>query len=285
MNCSDFEKRLERYQAGMLPEAESRETARHLFHCPSCRALLEAVQSGENQLGQPDLSEAVLSRTSGPACRRCRNLFGDLLDGLLQPIDTELILSHLKTCPSCSSLFHAMSEMSEVLPRMREVLPDAAFVPEVLRSTRALRHDGSGLSRIIQFVRALTERPRFSWEAAYLGALLVFALFGTPFSPVHDASSRLLASLQDQEGLIARAESSIRGWQQDAKIALEATDRARQSVGWITARSAETVESVIAQGRDYGRQSEAYIGSLEKALKTWIADIHRQVRESKTPQR
>ena len=282
MNCSDFERRLEQYQAGTLPEAERREADQHLCHCVSCRALLEALQLGENRLGQLDLSQAVLSRTTGSACGRCRSLLGDLLDGGLSGGENELVVSHLGACASCNSLFRAMSELAEVLPQLREMTPDSSFVPEVLRSTRALRHDRLGLPRILEFFRSLAQRPRFSWEAAYLGTLLVFGLFGAPFSPVHDASSRLLASLQNREGLIMQADSSIQHWRQEAQIAIGASDRARQTVSRMTARSAETAELVLEQGRNYIRQSEAYLGSAGKALQARIVDVYRQAKGSKT---
>ncbi len=282
MKCSDFERRLEQYQAGTLLETERRETDQHLCQCASCRALLEALQLGENRLGRPDLSQAVLSRTTGSACGRCRSLLGDLLDGILEGVENELVASHLEACTSCNSLFRAMSELAEVLPQMREMAPDSSFVPEVLRSTRALRHDRLGLSRILEFFRGLAERPRFSWEAAYLGTLLVFGLFGTPFSPVHDASSRLLASLQNPEGLIVQADSSLQRWRQEAQIAIGASDRARQTVSRMTARSAQTAELMVEQGRNYIRQSEAYLGSAGKALQARIVDVYRQAKGSKT---
>jgi len=164
---------------------------------------------------------------------------------------------------------------------MRELTPDSSFVTDVLRSTRTIKHDRPGLSRILEFFRGLAERPRFSWEAAYLGALLVFALFGTPFSPVHDASSRLLASLQDGEGLIARVDSSVQGWQQEAQIVIGASERARQTVQRMSARSAETAQSIVGQGREYLRQSEASLGSAGKALKARMVDVYQQARRSK----
>jgi len=170
-----------------------------------------------------------------------------------------------------------MSEIADILPRMREINPDPYFVPDVLNSVRPLRHDGVGLSRILDWLRGLTQRPRFSWEAAYLGALLVFGLFGTPFSPVHDASSRLLASLQDREGLIAQAESSIDGWHENAEIVIAASGRARQTVSRLTARSAETAELIIERGGSYVRVSGEYLASTGKAVQGKVVHVYRQV--------
>jgi len=281
MNCTAFEQRLERYQAGTLPEAERREIDRHLCHCAACRTLLEVLLSSERQTGQVDLSQAVLSQTIGSACGKCRSLLGDLLDGTLDGIEGELIMSHVDSCASCGSLFRVMSEMAEVLPRMREMEPDASFVSDILRSTRALKPETSALSRILDFLRRLMERPRFSWEAAYLGTLLVFALFGTPFSPVHDAGSRLLASLQNREGLLSEADISMQRWQEDAKIAITATERAKQTVSRMAERSEKTGALIIAEGRDYLRLSEDYLASGAESLQTRIADVFRHAKGSK----
>ncbi len=284
MNCAAFERRLERYQAGTLPEAERRETDQHLCRCEACRALLEVLQSVENQIGASDLSRAVLSRTTGSACGRCRSLLGDLLDGVLEGGESELVMSHLSSCASCGSLFRAMSDVAELLPQMREMTPDSSFVPEVLHSTRALRHDRPGLSRILDFFRGLTERPRFSWEAAYLGTLLVFGLFGTPFSPVHDAGSRLVASLQNREGLIAQADSSIQRWREEAQIVIGASARARQTVSRMTARSTQTAKLIVGEGRNCVRLSEDYLASAGEAVQARIAEVYRQTKGSKGSQ-
>ncbi len=283
MNCAAFERRLERYQAGTLPETERRETDQHLYHCPACRGLLETLQLSERHIGEVDLSQAVLSRTSGSTCRRCRVLLGDLLDGQLDAVGSELVLSHLGSCRTCGSLFRVMSEMTEVLPQMQEVTPDPSFLPDVLRSIRALRRDGSGLSRVLDFFRGLAQRPRFSWEAAYLGALLVFGLFGTPFSPVHDASSRFLATLQNPEGLVTQADSTLKGWCEEARIAIGASERAKQVVGQMTTRSFETAQLLIKQGRNCMEQSEEYLASARKALQTRVKAAHQQTKESKAP--
>ncbi|MFB3902246.1 MAG: zf-HC2 domain-containing protein [Acidobacteriota bacterium] len=281
MNCAAFERRLEQYQAGTLPEMERREAEVHLDHCNSCRGLFEALQSGENQPDQQDLSGAVLSRTTGSACGRCRDLLGELLDGVSEDVESELVRSHLATCAPCSALFQTMSEMAEILPRMRETVPDSLFVPDVMRSTRAFGRDHKGLSRILDFCRMLAERPRFSWEAAYLGTLLVFGLFGTPFSPAYDAGSRLLASLQNRDGLVTQAGTAIRGWHEDLETAVAASVRGREKVSRMTTRAATAAELLIAQGRDCMQESGGYLASTGKTVQAKIADVYHQVKGSK----
>ena len=284
MNCASFERRLERYQEGTLPEAERREADQHLYHCPACRGLFELLQMAETQApGQLDVSQAVLSRTTGSTCRKCKNLLTELVDSSLDPIENELVLSHLDSCPACADLFRVMSEMSELLPQMRELTPDSSFVPDVLRSVRALQQRRSGLSGVLEFFRGLWQRPRFSWEAAYLGALLVFALFGAPFSPVHDASARLLASLQNPEGLVADVGSKIEIWSEDARIAVAASERARQAVGQMTSRSLDAGELVITQARYYLGQAENYLATARKGLQSKIGKTDDQTKGSKVP--
>jgi len=246
---------------------------------------LDALEAGENQVVPFDLFEAVLSRTTGSACIRCRSLLGDFVDGFLEGIESELVLSHLGSCVACNSLFRTMSQMGEVLPGMRELSPDSSFVEDVVRSTRALRPGGPRLPRILDFFRGLAQRPRFSWEAAYLAALLVFGLFGTPFSPAHDASSRLLASLQNREGLVAQADSSMERWQQEAQTLVSASGHARQTIGRMTTRSAEAADQMVGEGQELVRQSEDFLKSAGKTLKERIAAVYQKARGAKAPPR
>lgn len=283
MNCAAFERQLERYQAGTLPDVERRRIDQHLCHCPACRVLLEAIQSGGNKAGQVDIAQVVLSRTTGSTCGRCKSLLGDLLDGALDGVESELVLAHLGSCASCGSLFRVMSEMADVLPRMREMAPDPSFAGEVLTSIRALRRERPKLSRALEFFRGLTERPRFTWEAAYLATLLVFGLFGTPVSPVPDAGPRLLASLQNSEGLVAQAGSSIERCRQEAALVIEASARARQTVGRMTARSAEKAEQIFRQGRESIRDSHEYLVAARKATQQKISDVFQREGRSETP--
>jgi len=286
MNCSACERRLEQYEAGTLAEADRLETDRHLRKCAACRALLEALEAGQHQVIPFDLSEAVLSRTTGSACTRCRSLLGDFVDGFLDGIESELVLSHVGSCVSCNSLFRTMSQMAEVLPGMRELTPDSSFVADVLRSTRALRPAGPRLPRILDFFRGLAQRPRFSWEAAYLATLLVFGLFGTPFSPAHDASSRLLASLQNREGLVAQADSSIERWQQEAQTLVSASGRTRQTISRMLTRSAEAADQMVGEGQELVRQSEDFLKSAGKTVQERIAAVYQQAKGAKAlPQR
>jgi len=281
MNCGAFEKRLERYRTGKLCDAERREMDQHLCRCIACRALLEAIQTGENHVAQVDLSEAVLAQTTGSACGRCRSLLGDVLDGVSDTVEKELVIAHLASCASCSSLFRIMSEAAEILPRMREMIPDPSFVPDVLNAVRPLWRDRLGLSKALEWLRGLTQRPRFSWEAAYLGTLLVFGLFGTPFSPVPDAGSRLLASLQNREGLIAETDSSIHRWYDEAETLIAASARARQEVSRISARSLEAADVLVDEGRACIRHSTDYVSSTRKTVQSRIADVYQQTKRSK----
>lgn len=283
MNCAAFERQIERYESGTMPDTERRRIDQHLCQCAACRALLEAIQSGENTGRQFDLSPGVLLRTTGSACTRCRSLLGNLVDGDLDRIESELVRAHLDSCASCGSLFRVMSQMGEVLPGMREMEPGPSFVDDVLDSVRALRRGRPRLSRVLEYFRSLTERPRFTWEAAYLGTLLVFGLFGTPFSPVPDAGPRLLASLQNREGLVAQAGSSIERCRQEALVAIGASARARETVARLTERSAQQANLLIRQGSEYVRDSQEYLASARKAAQARMARVFWQSRRSDAP--
>ncbi|RPI28992.1 MAG: zf-HC2 domain-containing protein [Acidobacteria bacterium] len=289
MDCTGFERRLERYQAGVLSEPERDELDQHVSNCPSCRGLLQVLRLSESddaQLGQPDFTEAILARTSGSACRRCTGLLPDFLDGTLSPFDNELILSHLGSCHSCGELCRTMAELNGLLPKMREITPDRAFARDVAGLIGQLIKGSRGpYARLREFIHRLLERPRFSWEAAYLGTLLLFALFGTPYSPVHDAGSRLLATLQEPEGLVAKAGSSYRECYAEVEQMIQASYSARQSLGRLSAESIETAEGVIQHGQAYWSETGRYLGAAGTAVRTTMGKVFQKKRPSGSPRK
>ena len=143
----------------------------------------------------PDLTAAILARTSGPACARLRDLACDLVDGALPPDDQELADRHLNHCQGCRDLILALRTALQELPGLVAVDPGEAFLAGVMSRTRpplrGIRLPGdpflSGWTRLMR-------RPRAAIEAAYLAmaAGLILAQLPLP-GAAHPVGSTLLS--------------------------------------------------------------------------------------------
>lgn len=197
MNCREFDRRLDELLEGRLPDRLRREVREHLEACPRCRELetlarasLEAppVESGG------DLTDAVLSRTTGPACERAHDRLGDLVDGALRGSEEELVRLHLERCRPCHALAEILTWLAEELPAMAEIEPDSRFVSDVMRATARRRRR---LAEIVTASRdwwaGLAWRPRFAMEGAYVGAMILWFTFGSAISPLREIPAQAAA--------------------------------------------------------------------------------------------
>ena len=122
-----------------------------------------------------DLVASILRATSGSPCRAAEERLPDLVDGLLDPVDVELMRGHLAACVPCQALEHALLETARAFPAMVEVDPGRAFTESVLaRTSRAPRR------RWLEAFQALLLRPRFALEGAYLGSLVLVGVLALP---------------------------------------------------------------------------------------------------------
>jgi predicted anti-sigma-YlaC factor YlaD len=119
------------------------------------------------------------------------------VDGSLEGVDAELLGMHLEHCAGCRALEVALARMREDLPALALADPGPGFTEEVLAATLPLKSRLARLGRRLreEFHR-LTRRPRFAWEAAYVGALVVMLIFGTPLSPLRQVPGQALALAQ-----------------------------------------------------------------------------------------
>jgi len=195
--CRTIVERLDRYLAGDLAESERGQLERHLEGCDACSELhaTRAVQL-EAGVGPPaDLVEAVLVRTSGPACRSSHDRLADWTDGMLAPADAALMRSHLERCDPCNALARTMARMSGELPLLAELEPGPGFAELVLERTsltRATPTASSGTERWAAYWGELFRRPRFALEASYVGAIGLFLVFGTSASPLAGVPRRVI---------------------------------------------------------------------------------------------
>jgi anti-sigma factor RsiW len=185
MECRNFEERLEDFVAGNLPLGEQGAVDAHLSDCARCRRLLSLVRGDEGQAPRADesLILAILHKTSGAACPAAALHLCDWIDGCLPQDDWEFVSLHIDHCPDCRSLAAALQELRDVLPEMAEIEPDGSFTDRILALTvgppPASRHSRPHFS-LLEWWRQTARRPRFAWEAAYVGALLVLLALGNP---------------------------------------------------------------------------------------------------------
>ena len=190
MTCREFEHRLD---AGAPPDAE---TANHLESCAACRELEEIARAS---LGEaPPLGSAlgaftsgVMARTTGSVCDAAGDRIIDLVDGLLQGFERDLVMSHLDACVACSAAADALGWMSFELSSMAAIDPGEDFTTAVLRATNPVRAAQPSEPNEPWWL-TLWRRPRFSWEAAYAGALVIWLLFGAGFAPFREVPARAL---------------------------------------------------------------------------------------------
>ncbi len=182
MDCRSFQDRLEDFVDGLLAESDRRAADEHLLGCPTCREVAEILQTASEAMPRepsPDLTAAILQRTSGSPCESTRDLLCDLVDESLTPVDAGLVRLHLDACGECSALTGAIARLTEELPELAEIEPDASFVDEVLARTLPWRR------RLVRRFPVLADlgtrmvrRPRFALEAAYVCTVVLVLAVG-----------------------------------------------------------------------------------------------------------
>ena len=116
----------------------------------------------------PELTRAILARTSGDPCHRLQGLACDFVDGTLEAGQASLVRLHLGHCGACSALVEALASLRIDLPALAEVDPGPWFTQAVLRATRHQPIRRSADLRDLWW--RLMHRPRIALETAYLGA-------------------------------------------------------------------------------------------------------------------
>jgi hypothetical protein len=187
MDCGHFIEIIADFQEGKLAAVEQSAAEDHLRKCADCRAFLDVVRGNRNMLPEnqrDELARSILDRTSGPVCPRVESSLWEFAGGETSAQDSKMIALHLDHCADCKSLAEAFAAMQEVLPAMAEIDPGSSFTTEVVSLTSGLHPYRSSLrTRFLTWWNGVIHRPRFSLEAAYIGTMLVFLLFSSPFLP------------------------------------------------------------------------------------------------------
>ena len=160
--CRGFESLLEGWLAGTLDGPSRRAAEAHLTACPACRELAALARLPEDA---PNLSDAILAATTGPACARAEERLPAHLDADGDGTDHRLVALHLESCPACRALAATLVAMDAVLPNLGELTPPRRFTARVL--ARTLPSDVRLRRWLRGFWPRLVQRPRFATELAY----------------------------------------------------------------------------------------------------------------------
>jgi hypothetical protein len=204
MSCKHFAERWDDFLAGALSDVEYRAAAAHLSGCAACgelvatlRDTLAALPAAAATVPPADLADAVLAHTSGATCGAAQALLCDFVDDVLAAADRVLVETHVAHCARCTALCTTLQWLATALPSMAALDPGAAFTRRVVAATtQGPAQPAPWRVALAERWRHMLARPRFAWEAAYVGLLLLVALFGTSISPFRDVPPRALAVVQ-----------------------------------------------------------------------------------------
>jgi anti-sigma factor RsiW len=181
MNCRRFEKMLADFQEGTLTLAERSAVDSHLEKCAACRRLLDIARGVVDIIPEDrrdGLTRSILGCTSGSVCPRVESSLWAFVRGELDRDDSQLIASHVDYCSSCRSIAGDFTMLQEALPAFAEIEPGESFTQEVIGATSGWRRYQPSLKiRFFAWWKRAVQRPRFSFEAAYLGTLVLFCAF------------------------------------------------------------------------------------------------------------
>jgi hypothetical protein len=273
--CKDFEDRLGDILADAVHAEDLRGAWEHLAECARCRQLLEAATGEKDFLpagsGQ-SLVQEILQKTSGSGCVRVRGQICDYVDGALPPDDARILAIHIENCEECSALARTLTELSTSLPRMAELDPGALFTRRVMAATsRRGRFEPASRDFFADWWRSVMRRPRFAWEAAYTGTLLIALLIGNPALASMAASAPLDAVRGKTRQVWTTATEEITGLSGAAASgAAEAAGRLSQKVARNPLRESGPVARVWQKGQDWA----ATLASLDPAhVRDWVAGV------------
>jgi hypothetical protein len=180
---------------------------------------------------EDSLVDAVLARTSGPACSRATELVPGIADGTLEGTDAALVRLHLERCGECAAIARVLAALPADLAALAELRPDAGFARDVLARTSRRSRRAAGIWQ------RLVLRPRLALEGAYVGAVVVFALVGLGGTPLREASRDTLAIASTNP--VRAAAGPVERLATDAEIAAA---RARASVDAAVPAALENLE-------------------------------------------
>lgn len=266
MNCSHFARILADFQEGKLLPDEQSTVEEHLGKCPACRRFLDVVRGNVDIL--PDdqrnrLVNAILDRTSGSACQRVESFLWDFVEGGLSAENSQLVAFHLDHCAACRSLAGELAVIQDVLPAIAEIEPGESFTREVVCATSEWRprHSDPG-TRLQAWWNRMILHPLFSFQTAYVGAVVLLFAFSSPFLPFWQTASNTISSAAIQPA----AKYVISIWS-DTKAPI--SNQAQEFTSAISAKKQTTAEWLGRLGKRYENTSASMLGRSVRSIRVW----------------
>lgn len=192
------------------------------------------------------LVASILARTSGAPCAGIEDRLLARSDGALAAGELELVDEHLAHCAGCRELAEALAILKTELPALAEIDPGPWFTAQVLHRTVAAGRTGpTWSSRLRESWRALARRPRFAVEIAYVAAMFLVLVIGSP--------APLLREFREKPAIFPAAGTlglDVDPWPEGRPLAGIAE---RLRAEWegparrpVTARAARTARSIVA---------------------------------------
>jgi predicted anti-sigma-YlaC factor YlaD len=263
MNCHRFESNLDNLLVGRLSPSDQALAQKHLDECPRCRRLFLMVQGDNEIVGveNPErLTQAILERTSGSACKRAHELICQLVENELTRNEKLLLEMHFATCAPCRSLSQVLAELHITLPQMAEIEPGSAFTIIVLQATchqpqpQVIRD-----KPVLAWWRRLLIRPRLAWEVAYICSVLLIALIQFSFLPWQKTAPATLAILQAK---------THPAWESLSSLAVEGWNAGALTTG----ETKKTLLQSFSKGKKFLGVSSDY--TVQNGEKVWMDTLH-----------
>ncbi len=185
---------------------------------------------------------------------------------MLPPSNALLLEHHLRLCPECRSIADALGVCDLLLPELATADPGPEFVDSVLeRTSRLPLRPSQSFDFAFRFLRSLFFRPRFALEAAYIGALLLFGLYG-----LLPGTSVQPALLQAGPTPVELCETATEYVTANLGTLFEQSGRLRNFAGTCLKSAGETADhcatvTIVGLENDYRRVREWTLGILEEA--------------------
>jgi hypothetical protein len=222
----------------------------------------------------------VLARTSGSACDRACGQLSDLMAGVLESMDRELVQAHLEHCDPCRSVAVTLGWMEPLLPAMAEIDPGPAFTARVVARTTGrarvqvpLSMAPTGPAGLMDRVGGWWERqilrPGFAAQMAYAATLILVLLTSVPGAPLKGVPGKALEIVQagpTVAPVVGPALDLASGWIGGRTSA--AVDATRANVD----RRLEQTGSALGQRGDRTAPGRRKLGTHVKGMVSKVGD-------------
>jgi hypothetical protein len=269
MDCSHFAEILADLQEGTLSPGMQSAAQVHLAECSVCRGLLDISRGHVDILPQErhdELARSILDRTSGSVCAHVESSLWDFIEGELSTEDSHLISLHLENCAECRSVAEDLVLIQQELPAMAEIDPGESFTQEVISGTSRVRPYRSVLRAGFRaWWDRMVQRPRFSLEVAYVGALVLFLIFSIPSLSLQSISFDKLSSATVQPS----AKFIVSTW---TGTKTYASDRLSEFASTVVTQKQIASESLVKLAKSCESKSASILDRSAEGIKKWQKD-------------